>query len=95
MNCYVTLSLNPRPSLRAARCKSPLDYLLIAHDLGKGLALASLKAVNVICYFNVVLVWCFVCGCAGLWCHLLRFSRKTVTGALGKAGTCNTFAAKL
>ena len=62
---------------------------------GKGLALASLKAVNVICYFNVVLVWCFVCGCAGLWCHLLRFSRKTVTGALGKAGTCNTFAAKL
>ena len=62
---------------------------------GKGLAFASLKAVNVICYFNVVPVWCFVCGCAGLWCHLLRFFRKTVTGALGKAGTCNTFAAKL
>ena len=30
---YEDLSLNPWPSLRAACCKSPLDYLLIASDL--------------------------------------------------------------
>ena len=38
------------PSLRAVRCKSPLDYLLITHDLGKGLAVASLRVFYLLFY---------------------------------------------
>ena len=52
----VTLTLNPRPSLRAARCKSPLDYLLIAHDLGKGTYSHFVQITHPISSFNLVYV---------------------------------------